>query len=60
MQIITDFCSGGALSDLCARIHQPVPEQVLKIVIRDTLRALVYLHDSLIIHRYRCCMKITR
>lgn len=38
--------------DLCLRINRPVPEPILKTLMRDTLRGLVYLHESAFIHRF--------
>lgn len=51
-QIITEFCDGGSLADLCARAQRAVPEPILKILMRDLLRGLAYLHEVNIIHRF--------
>ena len=46
-----EFCEGGALDDIVLEVEKPLTEAQIKVVCRQTLEALVYLHEHNIIHR---------
>ena len=50
--MLIEFCSGGAVDTLMFDLDKPLTEPQIQYVIRETLEALVYLHDQLhVIHR---------
>ncbi|XP_072771037.1 STE20-like serine/threonine-protein kinase isoform X1 [Nerophis lumbriciformis] len=49
--ILIEFCAGGAVDAIMLELERPLTEPQIKVVCRQTLQALVYLHDSKIIHR---------
>jgi STE20-like kinase len=50
--MLIEFCSGGAVDTLMFDLDKPLNEQQIQFVIRETLEALVYLHDTcFVIHR---------
>lgn len=50
--MLIEFCSGGAVDTLMFDLDKPLSEPQIQYVIRETLEALVYLHDQChIIHR---------
>eukprot|EP01089_Gocevia_fonbrunei_P022219 TRINITY_DN88_c0_g1_i3.p1 TRINITY_DN88_c0_g1~~TRINITY_DN88_c0_g1_i3.p1 ORF type:complete len:106 (-),score=12.18 TRINITY_DN88_c0_g1_i3:28-345(-) len=51
-QILMEFCSGGAINDLTEKIpDKQLTELQIAAVLRDSVKGLVYLHNSKIIHR---------
>jgi STE20-like kinase len=50
--ILIEFCAGGAIDNLMFDLDKSLTEQQIKYVIRETLEALVYLHETVyVIHR---------
>ncbi|XP_077379744.1 STE20-like serine/threonine-protein kinase [Festucalex cinctus] len=49
--ILIEFCAGGAVDAVMLELERPLTEPQIKVVCRQTLQALVYLHDIKIIHR---------
>ena len=50
--MLIEFCSGGAVDSLMFDLDKPLTEPQIKYVIRETLEALVYLHENcFVIHR---------
>ncbi|XP_061763737.1 serine/threonine-protein kinase 10-like [Nerophis ophidion] len=49
--ILIEFCAGGAVDAIMLELERPLTEPQIKVVCRQTLQALVYLHDNKIIHR---------
>eukprot|EP00057_Strongylocentrotus_purpuratus_P024658 XP_011679132.1 PREDICTED: serine/threonine-protein kinase 10 [Strongylocentrotus purpuratus] len=49
--MMLEFCEGGALDDIVLEVEKPLTEAQIKVVCRQTLEALVYLHEHNIIHR---------
>jgi len=47
-----EYCGGGSITDLTKKMEpRLIPELPLRYVLRDTLRAIVYLHKNGIVHR---------
>ena len=47
-----EYCGGGSVTDLAKKMEpKRIPELVMRYVLRDTLRAIVYLHQNGIVHR---------
>uniref|UniRef100_A0A8D3CHY8 non-specific serine/threonine protein kinase n=1 Tax=Scophthalmus maximus TaxID=52904 RepID=A0A8D3CHY8_SCOMX len=49
--ILIEFCAGGAVDAVMLELERPLTEPQIKVVCKQTLQALVYLHDNKIIHR---------
>ena len=50
--MLIEFCSGGAVDTLMFDLDKHLTEPQIQYVIRETLEALVYLHDNcFVIHR---------
>ena len=50
--MLIEFCAGGAVDTLMFDLDKPLNESQIRYVIRETLEALVYLHEnSFVIHR---------
>ncbi|XP_073541275.1 STE20-like serine/threonine-protein kinase isoform X2 [Phyllobates terribilis] len=49
--ILIEFCAGGAVDAVMLELERPLTEPQIRVVCKQTLEALVYLHDNKIIHR---------
>ena len=50
--MLIEYCAGGAVDNLMFDLEKPLTEPQIQYVIRETLEALVYLHDKCyVIHR---------
>ncbi|NWR91536.1 SLK kinase, partial [Furnarius figulus] len=49
--ILIEFCAGGAVVFFFFELERPLTEPQIKVVCRQTLEALNYLHENKIIHR---------
>ncbi|KAF3687136.1 Serine/threonine-protein kinase 10 [Channa argus] len=49
--ILIEFCAGGAVDAVMLELERALTEPQIRVVCKQTLQALVYLHDSKIIHR---------
>ncbi|XP_072240183.1 STE20-like kinase b isoform X2 [Leuresthes tenuis] len=49
--ILIEFCAGGAVDAVMLELERPLTEPQIRAVCRQTLQALVYLHEGKIIHR---------
>ncbi|KAM3835438.1 STE20-like serine/threonine-protein kinase isoform 2-T3 [Vipera latastei] len=49
--ILIEFCAGGAVDAVMLELERPLTESQIRVVCRQTLEALHYLHESKIIHR---------
>ncbi|XP_069467838.1 STE20-like serine/threonine-protein kinase isoform X2 [Ambystoma mexicanum] len=49
--ILIEFCAGGAVDAVMLELERPLTEPQIRVVCKQTLEALVYLHESKIIHR---------
>ncbi|TMS23703.1 Serine/threonine-protein kinase 10 [Larimichthys crocea] len=49
--ILIEFCAGGAVDAVMLELERPLTEPQIRVVCKQTLQALVYLHDNNIIHR---------
>ncbi|XP_023147840.1 STE20-like kinase b [Amphiprion ocellaris] len=49
--ILIEFCAGGAVDAVMLELERPLTEPQIRVVCRQTLQALVYLHENKIIHR---------
>ncbi|XP_014105788.1 PREDICTED: STE20-like serine/threonine-protein kinase isoform X2 [Pseudopodoces humilis] len=49
--ILIEFCAGGAVDAVMLELERPLIEPQIKVVCRQTLEALNYLHENKIIHR---------
>ncbi|KAG5855701.1 hypothetical protein ANANG_G00051880 [Anguilla anguilla] len=49
--ILIEFCAGGAVDAVMLELERPLTEPQIRVVCRQTLEALLYLHASKIIHR---------
>ncbi|XP_062988682.1 STE20-like serine/threonine-protein kinase isoform X2 [Elgaria multicarinata webbii] len=49
--ILIEFCAGGAVDAVMLELERPLTEPQIKVVCRQTLEALHYLHENKIIHR---------
>ncbi|KAJ4944933.1 hypothetical protein JOQ06_013472 [Pogonophryne albipinna] len=50
-EILIEFCGGGAVDAVMLELERPLTEPQIRVVCKQTLEALVYLHDNKIIHR---------
>uniref|UniRef100_A0A671W032 non-specific serine/threonine protein kinase n=1 Tax=Sparus aurata TaxID=8175 RepID=A0A671W032_SPAAU len=49
--ILIEFCAGGAVDAVMLELERPLTEPQIRVVCKQTLQALIYLHDNNIIHR---------
>ncbi|XP_041803834.1 STE20-like serine/threonine-protein kinase isoform X2 [Chelmon rostratus] len=49
--ILIEFCAGGAVDAIMLELERPLTEPQIRVVCKQTLEALIYLHESKIIHR---------
>ncbi|XP_030235537.1 STE20-like serine/threonine-protein kinase isoform X2 [Gadus morhua] len=49
--ILIEFCAGGAVDAIMLELERPLTEPQIRVVCRQTLEALAYLHDNKVIHR---------
>ncbi|KAJ8284940.1 hypothetical protein COCON_G00037900 [Conger conger] len=49
--ILIEFCAGGAVDAVMLELERPLTEPQIRVVCRQCLEALLYLHASKIIHR---------
>jgi serine/threonine protein kinase len=49
--IVMEFCGAGSVADLCELVQQPLNENQIKYVIKETLKGLEYLHSTKKLHR---------
>ncbi|XP_041839572.1 STE20-like kinase b [Melanotaenia boesemani] len=49
--ILIEFCAGGAVDAVMLELERPLMEPQIRVVCRQTLQALAYLHENKIIHR---------
>ncbi|XP_057703739.1 STE20-like serine/threonine-protein kinase isoform X1 [Corythoichthys intestinalis] len=49
--ILIEFCAGGAVDAIMLELERPLTEPQIRVVCKQTLEALVYLHENKIIHR---------
>ncbi|CAL8389573.1 unnamed protein product [Arctogadus glacialis] len=49
--ILIEFCGGGAVDAVMLELERPLTEPQIRVVCRQTLQALLYLHNNNIIHR---------
>ncbi|XP_018424567.1 PREDICTED: STE20-like serine/threonine-protein kinase [Nanorana parkeri] len=49
--ILIEFCAGGAVDAVMLELERPLTEPQIRVVCKQTLQALVYLHEAKIIHR---------
>ncbi|XP_040293155.1 STE20-like serine/threonine-protein kinase isoform X2 [Bufo bufo] len=49
--ILIEFCAGGAVDAVMLELERPLTEPQIRVVCKQTLEAMLYLHDNKIIHR---------
>uniref|UniRef100_A0A674AR85 non-specific serine/threonine protein kinase n=1 Tax=Salmo trutta TaxID=8032 RepID=A0A674AR85_SALTR len=49
--ILIEFCAGGAVDAIMLELERPLTEPQIRVVCKQTLQALLYLHDNKVIHR---------
>uniref|UniRef100_A0AAY4F095 non-specific serine/threonine protein kinase n=1 Tax=Denticeps clupeoides TaxID=299321 RepID=A0AAY4F095_9TELE len=49
--ILIEFCAGGAVDAVMLELERPLTEPQIRVVCRQTLEALCYLHENKVIHR---------
>uniref|UniRef100_A0A4W4H438 non-specific serine/threonine protein kinase n=1 Tax=Electrophorus electricus TaxID=8005 RepID=A0A4W4H438_ELEEL len=49
--ILIEFCGGGAVDAVMLELERPLTEPQIRVVCKQTLEALLYLHENKIIHR---------
>ncbi|XP_037545549.1 STE20-like kinase b [Nematolebias whitei] len=49
--ILIEFCAGGAVDAVMLELERPLTEPQIRVVCKQTLQALVYLHENKMIHR---------
>ncbi|KAG9262421.1 serine/threonine-protein kinase 10 isoform X1 [Astyanax mexicanus] len=49
--ILIEFCAGGAVDAVMLELERPLTEPQIRVVCRQTLEALLYLHEIKVIHR---------
>ncbi|XP_051561587.1 serine/threonine-protein kinase 10-like [Myxocyprinus asiaticus] len=49
--ILIEFCGGGAVDAVMLNLERPLTEPQIRVVCKQTLEALLYLHDNKVIHR---------
>jgi STE20-like kinase len=51
LQMLIEFCAGGAVDQIMAELEKPLTEPQIRFVGHETCVALEYLHKNMIIHR---------
>ncbi|XP_060716382.1 STE20-like kinase b [Tachysurus vachellii] len=49
--ILIEFCGGGAVDAVMLELERPLTEPQIRVVCKQTLEALIYLHEKKVIHR---------
>ncbi|XP_072246962.1 STE20-like serine/threonine-protein kinase isoform X2 [Leuresthes tenuis] len=49
--ILIEFCAGGAVDAIMLELERPLTEPQIRVVCKQTLEALIYLHEIKVIHR---------
>ncbi|KAM6971890.1 STE20-like serine/threonine-protein kinase [Aplochiton taeniatus] len=49
--ILIEFCGGGAVDAVMLELERPLTEPQIRVVCKQTLEALLYLHENKVIHR---------
>ncbi|XP_028822844.1 STE20-like serine/threonine-protein kinase isoform X1 [Denticeps clupeoides] len=49
--ILIEFCAGGAVDAVMLELERPLTEPQIRVVCKQTLEALAYLHNNKVIHR---------
>ncbi|TSK17876.1 Serine/threonine-protein kinase 10 [Bagarius yarrelli] len=49
--ILIEFCAGGAVDAVMLELERPLTEPQIRVVCKQTLDALIYLHENKVIHR---------
>ncbi|XP_008427586.1 STE20-like serine/threonine-protein kinase isoform X2 [Poecilia reticulata] len=49
--ILIEFCAGGAVDAIMLELERPLTEPQIRVVCKQTLEALTYLHENKVIHR---------
>ncbi|XP_071336500.1 STE20-like serine/threonine-protein kinase isoform X2 [Trachinotus anak] len=49
--ILIEFCAGGAVDAIMLELERPLTEPQIRVVCKQTLDALSYLHENKVIHR---------
>ncbi|TRY65945.1 hypothetical protein DNTS_012349, partial [Danionella cerebrum] len=49
--ILIEFCAGGAVDAVMLELERPLTEPQIRVVCKQTLEALLYLHENKVIHR---------
>uniref|UniRef100_A0A8C4X798 non-specific serine/threonine protein kinase n=1 Tax=Erpetoichthys calabaricus TaxID=27687 RepID=A0A8C4X798_ERPCA len=49
--ILIEFCAGGAVDAVMLELERPLTEPQIRVVCKQTLDALTYLHENKVIHR---------
>ncbi|XP_036402187.1 STE20-like serine/threonine-protein kinase isoform X3 [Megalops cyprinoides] len=49
--ILIEFCAGGAVDAVMLELERPLTEPQIRVVCKQTLEALIYLHENKVIHR---------
>ncbi|XP_032408846.1 STE20-like serine/threonine-protein kinase isoform X4 [Xiphophorus hellerii] len=49
--ILIEFCAGGAVDAIMLELERPLTEPQIRVVCKQTLDALTYLHETKVIHR---------
>lgn len=49
--ILIEFCAGGAVDAVMLELERPLTEPQIRVVCKQTLDALLYLHENKVIHR---------
>ncbi|KAL1263001.1 hypothetical protein QQF64_005740 [Cirrhinus molitorella] len=49
--ILIEFCAGGAVDAVMLELERPLTEPQIRVVCKQTLEALTYLHENKVIHR---------
>lgn len=55
VQIITEFCDGGALNDIMALARSPLNQEQIKHVMSCCLLGIAALHSAGFVHRVSIC-----
>uniref|UniRef100_A0A7N9AZY8 non-specific serine/threonine protein kinase n=1 Tax=Mastacembelus armatus TaxID=205130 RepID=A0A7N9AZY8_9TELE len=50
-KILIEFCAGGAVDAIMLELERPLTEPQIRVVCKQTLEALCYLHENKVIHR---------
>ncbi|KAI5090046.1 STE20-like kinase b, partial [Silurus meridionalis] len=49
--ILIEFCAGGAVDAVMLELERPLTEPQIRVICKQTLDALLYLHENKVIHR---------